>query len=76
MHYSIALSMGLALLGPQLVNASSVAKRFSNGDFATGETGPNVSAACTYWANSILPTDTCTDLQSFYGITIAQLLLG
>ncbi|CAG8904008.1 unnamed protein product [Penicillium egyptiacum] len=33
-----------------------------------------MSAGCTYWANSILSTDTCAALESFYGITVAQLV--
>ncbi|KAJ5135357.1 uncharacterized protein N7515_004635 [Penicillium bovifimosum] len=62
----------LALLG--LANAATLRKRFSNGDFATGDTDPNVTSGCTYWANSISSTDTCTALESFYGITTAQLV--
>jgi hypothetical protein len=55
-------------------NAATLGRRFSNGDFATGETDPNVSSGCTYWANSIKSTDTCAALESYYGITIAQLV--
>ncbi|KAJ5988345.1 hypothetical protein N7481_003555 [Penicillium waksmanii] len=39
-----------------------------------GETDPNVSTGCTYWANSILSTDTCAALESFYGMNVAQLV--
>ncbi|KAL5365890.1 hypothetical protein BJX96DRAFT_159953 [Aspergillus floccosus] len=68
----LSRSFTLALLG--LANAATLRKRFSNGDFATGDTDPNVTSGCTYWANSISSTDTCTALESFYGITTAQLV--
>ncbi|KAF7159652.1 hypothetical protein CNMCM5623_005032 [Aspergillus felis] len=55
-------------------NAATLGRRFSNGDSATGETDPNVSSGCTYWANSIQSTDTCAALESYFGITIAQLV--
>ncbi|RAL14683.1 putative LysM domain protein [Aspergillus homomorphus CBS 101889] len=61
----------LAILG--LTDAAAIGKRFTNGDFATGESDPNVTSACTYWANSIKSTDTCAALENYYGITVAQL---
>ncbi|THC88290.1 hypothetical protein EYZ11_012262 [Aspergillus tanneri] len=64
--------LSLALLGS--VNAATLGKRFSSGGFATGEKDPNVSSGCTCWANSIKLTDTCAALESYYGITIAQLV--
>ncbi|RAK97321.1 uncharacterized protein BO80DRAFT_482371 [Aspergillus ibericus CBS 121593] len=63
--------LALAILG--LVNGLALQRRFDNGDFPTGETDPNVTSACTYWANSIESTDTCAGLESYYGITVAQL---
>ncbi|OJJ77959.1 hypothetical protein ASPBRDRAFT_167297 [Aspergillus brasiliensis CBS 101740] len=51
----------------------AIDKRFNNGDFPTGDTDPNVASGCTYWANSISSTDTCADLESYYGITASQL---
>jgi hypothetical protein len=60
-----------ALLGT--AHAVSIEKRFSNGDFATGDMDPNVSSGCTYWANSITASDTCAVLESYLGITVAQL---
>lgn len=51
----------------------AINKRFDNGDFPTDDTDPNVTSACTYWANSISSTDTCADLESYYGITYTQL---
>ncbi|RDW63078.1 putative LysM domain protein [Aspergillus mulundensis] len=74
MLYSTPQRLGLALLGLELSTATPLSKRFSNGDFATGETDPDVSTACTYWANSISSSDTCADLESYYGLTIAQLV--
>ncbi|KAL4877580.1 hypothetical protein BJY04DRAFT_230540 [Aspergillus karnatakaensis] len=61
-----------AILG--LAQAASLRKRFSNGDFAIGETDPDVSTGCTYWANSISSSDTCAKLESYYGITISHLV--
>ncbi|RAK90215.1 LysM domain protein [Aspergillus costaricaensis CBS 115574] len=55
------------------VHGFAINKRFDNGDFPTGNTDPNVASACTYWANSIASTDTCADLESYYGITATQL---
>lgn len=34
-------------------------KRFSSGDFVTGDTGPHMSSGCIYWANSIAASDNC-----------------
>ncbi|KAJ5097343.1 hypothetical protein N7456_008064 [Penicillium angulare] len=63
--------LALALLGSQFAAALEL---FENGDSATGTKDPNVSSRYTYWANSILSTDTCADLESYYGITVAQLV--
>ena len=68
----LAQILGLSLFGA--VNAATLGKRFSSADFATGETDPNVNSGCTYWANSIQSTDTCAALESYYGITHAQLV--
>ncbi|OKP00965.1 hypothetical protein PENSUB_7546 [Penicillium subrubescens] len=56
-----------------LANAG-VMKRWSNSSFATGNTDPNVTTACTYWANSIASEDTCASLSSYFGITQGQLI--
>ncbi|KAL6234218.1 hypothetical protein BDW75DRAFT_241322 [Aspergillus navahoensis] len=56
-----------------LANAG-VIKRWSKGNFATGDTDPKVTTACTYWANSIALGDTCASLESYLGITQAQLI--
>jgi hypothetical protein len=53
-------ALGFAIL--DLANAATLPKRFSNGDFATGETDLDVSTGCTYWANSISSSDTCAKL--------------
>ncbi|GKZ65102.1 hypothetical protein AnigIFM50267_007266 [Aspergillus niger] len=66
-------SLFLTLATFASVYALAVNKRFDNGDFPTGDTDPNVTSACTYWANSISSTDTCADLESYYGITSTQL---
>lgn len=63
--------LALAIFGS--ANGLAIHKRFDNGDFPTGDTDPNVTGVCTYWANSIEATDTCADLESYYGITVAQL---
>ncbi|RAH55275.1 hypothetical protein BO85DRAFT_461432 [Aspergillus piperis CBS 112811] len=55
------------------VHGFAINKRFDNGDFPTGNTDPNVASACIYWAKSIGSTDTCADLESYYGITATQL---
>ncbi|KAH1372039.1 hypothetical protein KXV41_005597, partial [Aspergillus fumigatus] len=71
MLVSVILTPAL-LLG--VANAATLAKRWSNGDVATGTTDPNVASGCTYWANSIASSDTCESLNAYFGITIAQLV--
>ncbi|PLB44330.1 hypothetical protein P170DRAFT_503006 [Aspergillus steynii IBT 23096] len=68
------LSVALTLLLLGSANAATIGLQFTNGDSATGETDPNVSSGCTYWANSIESTDTCAALENYYGITTAQLV--
>ncbi|EAW14094.1 putative LysM domain protein [Aspergillus clavatus NRRL 1] len=53
--------------------ASAIQKRFTNGDSPTGTTDPNVVKDCSYWANSITSSDTCVNLENYFGITTAQL---
>jgi hypothetical protein len=55
-------------------SASRTQKRWTNGDAATGTTDPNVTDDCTYWANNIETGDTCESLESYFGITQAQLI--
>ncbi|RJE24636.1 LysM domain protein [Aspergillus sclerotialis] len=54
--------------------SSAVIKRWSNGGSATGPTDPDVASGCTYWANDIANGDTCDSLESYFGITIDQLV--
>ncbi|EHA19725.1 hypothetical protein ASPNIDRAFT_179830 [Aspergillus niger ATCC 1015] len=73
LNYNMVSSLFLTLATFASAYALAVNKRFDNGDFPTGDTDPNVTSACTYWANSISSTDTCADLESYYGITSTQL---
>ncbi|KAK1140706.1 hypothetical protein N8T08_009907 [Aspergillus melleus] len=67
-----SLALILALLGS--ANAATTELQFANRDSATGQTDPDVSSGCTYWANSIESTDTCAALEDYFGITTAQLV--
>lgn len=57
-----------------VANAAEIARRWANSHNATGTTDPNVSTGCTYWANTITSSDTCASLESYFGVTIAQLV--
>ncbi|KAJ5893483.1 LysM domain protein [Penicillium taxi] len=48
-------------------------KRWSNGDSASDYTDPDVTSDCEYWVNDISSTDTCAELETYFGITIAEL---
>ncbi|KAJ6084471.1 LysM domain protein [Penicillium sp. IBT 16267x] len=63
----------LQILLAGLVSSAAV-KRWANGGTATGPTDPNVAAGCDYWANNIASGDTCASLESYFGLTVAQLV--
>ncbi|KAH1765798.1 hypothetical protein KXX41_003141 [Aspergillus fumigatus] len=73
-HFYSLFGAGKTALLLGVANAATLAKRWSNGDVATGTTDPNVASGCTYWANSIASSDTCESLNAYFGITIAQLV--
>jgi hypothetical protein len=60
------------LLG--VASASGIQKRWTNGDAATGTTDSKVTEDCTYWANNIETSDTCESVETYFGITQAQLI--
>ncbi|KAJ5190317.1 uncharacterized protein N7498_009302 [Penicillium cinerascens] len=45
---------------------------WKNGPTATGQTDPNVTTDCDYWANNIQLGDTCETVAEFFGISEAQ----
>lgn len=54
--------------------STAVIRRWSNGGSASGTTDPDVASGCTYWANDIASGDTCDSLQTYFGITVEQLV--
>lgn len=47
---------------------------WKNGPKATGETDPNVTKNCDFWANDVKSTDTCKMVEDYFGITLKQLV--
>ncbi|KAL4860715.1 hypothetical protein BDV12DRAFT_208904 [Aspergillus spectabilis] len=70
MIYSTILAHGLFL---GLAN-SAVIRRWTNSGSATGTTYPDVASRCMYWANNIFSGNSCDSVQSYFGITIDQLV--
>jgi hypothetical protein len=64
--YSFLLSTALA--------SSSGQGGWKNGPEATGETDPNVTKNCDFWANDVKSTDTCKMVEDYFGITLKQLV--
>lgn len=61
----------LALLGVGAAKAQQ--EHWTNGASATGTTDPNVANDCTYWANNIASDATCEGIETYFGISHAEL---
>jgi hypothetical protein len=61
------------LLGTTFASTSNQGG-WKNGAKATGETDPNVTKNCEFWANDVKSTDTCKMVEDYFGITLKQLV--
>lgn len=61
------------ILGTAIASSSGLGG-WKNGPKATGETDPNVTKNCDFWANDVKSTDTCKMVEDYFGITLKQLV--
>jgi hypothetical protein len=70
----VQLSLSLLALCLGASATDSLQPGWTDGDTATGRTGPRLIEGCKWWVNNIGWNDSCDDIEAYFDITEKQFL--